>query len=541
MTRKRSKKKNNTVERLSQNSSHKENQPIESRSTSKHDEHVDDNLDNEILAGLKSVLDDENKPGTSKQSCSSTNNTAALYDELDTFRLKWKRELGNSKNSTDVGDSNCKSSIIDTEDTRKTNKITENSKAETEESSQDDQHNNCDDIYQKAKKLFLTAVELEQDDMHHESIRYYKQAMHLCPDIEKLIFKEQCEASAKIGGILRDKTNQNNESHQATTINDEEEKKIELFTRISDNFHEDICKNGYVHCWPKYTPKAGTLHLAQLPKELILLIYRYVIGEELDLGSLESLGLVCRGFYLLSKDVDLWRSICYTTWGSETLKGNKWTEQSDGCPWKLNQIEWRKMFLERPRLNFDGVYISRTKYIRQGDVGFQDLTYRPFHVVLYYRYLRFFPDGRVLILVTNEEPDKIVPIFRHALHSKQFSPILDGTFEFVSPNQVVIVAEKDCRARLSNQTQNQRRQAQFYWSRQTPISQKFNLKFELKTVESKPHRNNALKWIDYSILTKLETGQETTTFDITSDTFPNFYFYRVRKFNLKLTNPLASH
>lgn len=49
---------------------------------------------------------------------------------------------------------------------------------------------------------------------------------------------------------------------------------------------------------------------------------------------------------------------------------------------------WRKMFIERPRLHFNGCYISKTTYVRNGENSFQDQFYRPWHVVEYYRYLR---------------------------------------------------------------------------------------------------------------------------------------------------------
>ena len=207
---------------------------------------------------------------------------------------------------------------------------------------------------------------------------------------------------------------------------------------------------------------------------------------------------------------------------------------------ELAQIDWQ---WDRPRVNFDAIYISRTRYIRQGDVGFQDITYRPFHVTRYYRYLRFFPDRRVLILTTNEEPDKIIPIFRHALQARQFSSelsVLEGTFELTGDNQVHIVAEKDCLA-SSSAPLNQRRQASVHWSRQTPITQKFNLKFELKTVSNKPYRNNVLKWLDYTILARFESSQEVTSFDVSQDSFPSLIFSRVKRFNLRTSNPLASH
>ena len=39
-----------------------------------------------------------------------------------------------------------------------------------------------------------------------------------------------------------------------------------------------------------------------------------------------------------------------------------------------------------------GVYISRTSYVRPGERSLDGL-YKAYHTVVYYRYLRFFPDG----------------------------------------------------------------------------------------------------------------------------------------------------
>lgn len=49
------------------------------------------------------------------------------------------------------------------------------------------------------------------------------------------------------------------------------------------------------------------------------------------------------------------------------------------------------MFLNRPHLRFDGIYVSRNTYIRTGIVEWR--VKNPVHLVCYYRYLRFFPHG----------------------------------------------------------------------------------------------------------------------------------------------------
>ncbi len=49
------------------------------------------------------------------------------------------------------------------------------------------------------------------------------------------------------------------------------------------------------------------------------------------------------------------------------------------------------MFLQRCHLRFDGVYVSRNTYIRTGIVEWK--IRNPCHLVAYYRYYRFMPDG----------------------------------------------------------------------------------------------------------------------------------------------------
>jgi F-box protein 9 len=59
---------------------------------------------------------------------------------------------------------------------------------------------------------------------------------------------------------------------------------------------------------------------------------------------------------------------------------------------------WRQAFLTRPTLHYAGCYVSKITYIREGERGFQDQNYRPWHVVEYHRFLRFFPGGQVTLI-----------------------------------------------------------------------------------------------------------------------------------------------
>lgn len=51
-------------------------------------------------------------------------------------------------------------------------------------------------------------------------------------------------------------------------------------------------------------------------------------------------------------------------------------------------------------MNLLGVYISRAAYIRQGEQSL-DTFYSPWHLVEYYRYIRFFPDGSFVMILSD--------------------------------------------------------------------------------------------------------------------------------------------
>lgn len=52
------------------------------------------------------------------------------------------------------------------------------------------------------------------------------------------------------------------------------------------------------------------LHFSDLPMEIVLYILKWVVSADLDLRSLEQCSAVCKGFYICSKDHDIWRLAC---------------------------------------------------------------------------------------------------------------------------------------------------------------------------------------------------------------------------------------
>ncbi|KAJ3093050.1 F-box only protein 9 [Quaeritorhiza haematococci] len=96
-----------------------------------------------------------------------------------------------------------------------------------------------------------------------------------------------------------------------------------------------------------------------LPSEIVLQCIKWAMYR--DLSSYFSLSLVCRKMFLLTQEKTLWRFMC------ERLQ-----QRAVGCltltdELKLYAGDWRLMFLEKPRVRFDGIYISRVNYLRTGE------------------------------------------------------------------------------------------------------------------------------------------------------------------------------
>ena len=56
---------------------------------------------------------------------------------------------------------------------------------------------------------------------------------------------------------------------------------------------------------------------------------------------------------------------------------------------------YKNMFVKCPRVNLNGYYVLRDKYVRIG-VKDERNPIAPIHVIYYYRYLRFLEDGTIL-------------------------------------------------------------------------------------------------------------------------------------------------
>lgn len=257
-------------------------------------------------------------------------------------------------------------------------------------------------------------------------------------------------------------------------------------------------------------------HVSALPYEVIMYICKWIISSELDMRSLEQLALVCRGFYLCARDQELWRLACLRVWGMDFESVFKYQS-------------WRNMFIQRARVKYDGAYISRTTYIRHGENSFQDQFYRPWQLVEYYRYLRFFPDGIALMLTTPDDPYTSLAKLRS--RNPKHSAVLVGHYQ-LHGSSVIATLKRSKRTETSFERYRDQRH------NSTDMGQQiFHVELELKDYRKKS--NCQLVWLRYASHISYRNGQENISdFDLVQNKFPPFWFSRVKSYTAKSETPL---
>ncbi|CAF1415951.1 unnamed protein product [Adineta steineri] len=411
-------------------------------------------------------------------------NERRIEQQLDDFRVKWKTEI---QQRTVYG-----------------HVLNDKQKEQQEEAINNEE---------QAKHFFERATELEREGKLYDAIKYYRAAMQLVPDIEfRMARKGQQQTTTTTE--LNSKEGNINEDLDTNEACDDENNLIDSLqlVNVDDNERSIICTKNF--------PQQAT-HISCIPSEVLIYIFRWVISSDLDVRSLEQCARVCRGFYICARDPQLWKMICFKTWGVNT--GNSSVH-----------INWRHMFINRPHVVFNGVYISRASYIRQGEQSL-DTFYSPWHLVEYYRYMRFFPDGVVLIYTSADEPRTTVARLKSRYSIRDPSLII-GNYRLQN-NRVVIVAKRT--AQRSTTMNNPQRRAGKDLSL-SDVEQTMNMEFEMSDVGKKKHHQ--LIWAHYEIrfTNKRTSDERSTILNVTNDrhTYPPLIFSRVKSYVLSAEQPL---
>jgi len=110
---------------------------------------------------------------------------------------------------------------------------------------------------------------------------------------------------------------------------------------------------------------------------------------------------VCHSWHRVTQRGALWEKACMDVFPKDEEAANRAIVRAEyrGC--------WRAMYLSRPHLRFDGLYISRNTYLRVGEQSFR--VKNPVHLVLYFRFMRFFPNGTLIYRTSPQSPVTVMP------------------------------------------------------------------------------------------------------------------------------------
>lgn len=190
----------------------------------------------------------------------------------------------------------------------------------------------------------------------------------------------------------------------------------------------------------------GSSHqgIALLPDEILYTILHHVILS--TPRTFTALTLTCQRFMLILRDDRIWRDLCFKTYAQQAYKHDGIKLSADSAEMHYAHMleqecrsryhdHWQTMFIEKPRIRFDGIYIATCHYTRPG-VREESLVWTsPFYLVTYFRFLRFYNDGKCLSLLTTTEPKDIV----HDIHrNARIKGLYTGSWSITNEGQVSI-------------------------------------------------------------------------------------------------------
>uniref|UniRef100_A0A0K2V7V5 F-box only protein 9 n=2 Tax=Lepeophtheirus salmonis TaxID=72036 RepID=A0A0K2V7V5_LEPSM len=385
-------------------------------------------------------------------------------NELENFRQEWKNEVRNKRvdsETVDQVEDNLNSGLVS-----------------------------------QATELFQQGVQCENNGDLYDAVKYYKKAFQLVPDIEKKTF--DLVSHSKSANV-----NPTTKSHQPM---DELEKNFSKYINLSSL---NIVVNDGKICDKEFDQ--DTTHLSALPQEILIHILKWTVSDELDVHSLERVSSVCKGFYIASRSPVLWKNICVRTWGLHNVENST--------------KNWRDYFIRKPRVLPYGCYISKTTYMREGEKGFQDECYRAWHVVHYFRYIRFFASGVVLMAMSADPPESVVKSLKHCYWPPPVQGTMYGRFKIMR-NKVVCVLIRKSEHKLNNPRKKQFKRKDSSYVYVAP-EQEMHIEFEIKC-----RKNRRLEWSRYFIVSKYNNGVEKANeVDITNiNHYPPFKFSPVTSY-----------
>lgn len=253
--------------------------------------------------------------------------------------------------------------------------------------------------------------------------------------------------------------------------------------------------------------KAVSADISSLPEEILYQVLTHAIVSDSAL-CFTALSMTCQKFFLLLHDQSIWRTLCSATYSDQVYTGegvkvasaSAWADYAQRLAQEVEQQylgNWKRTFIEKPRIRFNGIYISTCHYTRPG-VREESLDWTsPIHLVTYFRFLRFYSDGTCLSLLTPAQPKDVV----HSIVQKtKLKGIQRGQWSMTRAGEVSIEANG-------------------------PSDYRFFMELQIKS--SSRGRQNKLAWSRFFGVHPLSA--EVTQFNLKND--KSHYFYKVKSYS----------
>ncbi|KAI9673961.1 MAG: hypothetical protein M1817_002167 [Caeruleum heppii] len=278
-----------------------------------------------------------------------------------------------------------------------------------------------------ALEHYERAVEKETQGVLGDSLKHYRQAFRLDSDVDRTYTRKHfpphtrskkslvtSSSTAAFQSKPSSKDPQSTETVSATSL-------IDTFSSLAIHPSEP----------PTSESPPPPCPISALPQELLAEVLLHLAVA--DVAAFARLSSVCKPFaYLFATEERVWKRVaegrefgftamhyafaCPIPGDPPLNKGHTLHDSSPHPPSLPRSLSltptyptYYASFRSRPRIRFNGLYISTVNYLRPGASSPNQLTWNtPVHIVTYYRYLRFFRDGTLLSLLTTNEPSDVV-------------------------------------------------------------------------------------------------------------------------------------
>ncbi|CAO3622013.1 unnamed protein product [Mucor hiemalis] len=415
---------------------------------------------------------------------------------LEEFRNAWKQEVkrkaekpvpGKDSSSKEKEDTTTEKSIVDM--VERTESLTTNDQATAPVTALDH---------------YVIAVDNERQGKLGKALDNYRRAFKLDPDIDyvyKMHFQNDILPKIQENKDKPEKTSEEKDGVFKHIVPLGKEYTAPSATRVDplSELIQQFSNDPELSYIPELDYKP--VSVAKLPSEIMLKILRDLVLY--SVSTIPYFALTCKKFFLLSRDPSIWQYASVRVFKPPFMTLEQSKKHQAEYVQKTYDGHWMRMFIDRPRIRYDGIYISTCHYIRPGT---SDTSWnKPIHYVTYYRYIRFFPDGTILKHLTTDEPAHVVKTLQRGFDRKQ---CFHGKFLLENDDHILIVMKDPT---LKKET--------------------FNLSLKIKTTHR--GRHNKLVWDDYTSTSSIP-DRDDHHYDL--KLFKSFFFSPVRSYTVDYSN-----